>query len=161
MPLGIDPALSALFGSENRVRTLAPLASSSVPLTAYRIAQMVEVPRTKIYEELAELAARGWVRKVEMTGNRSLWELRDPDVRRLLRRRARIVSMAELSASSVELAERTRTVLAKNRRSSIDPSLLRGPFTPRNPEDFTRPDEKDAVLRSMGLPVSRRARRGP
>lgn len=161
MPLGVDPALSSLFGSENRVRTLAPLASSPVPLTAYRIAQMVDVPRTKIYEELAELATRGWVRRVKMTGNRSLWELTDPDVRRLLRRRARIVSVAELSASSADLAARTRSVLARSRRSPIDGSLLRGSFIPRNPEDFARSDQKDAVLRGMGLPVSRRARRAP
>ncbi len=161
MTMGVDPALAALFGSENRVRTLAPLASSSVPLTAYRIAQMVDVPRTKVYEELAELAARGWVRKLRMTRNRSVWELLDPDVRRLLRRRARVVTMAELSAASDEMAARTRSVLAKNRRNPIAPSLLRGAFTPRNPEDFARPDQKDAVLRSMGLPVSRRARPAP
>ncbi len=159
MPLGVDPALSSLFGSENRVRTLAPLASSPVPLTAYRIAKMVDVPRTKVYLELAELAARGWVRRMKVTGNRSVWELTDPDVRRLLRRRARIDALAELSASWADLAARTRSVLAKKRRSPIDPSLLRGSFTPRNPEDFARSDQKDAGLRSMGLPVSRRARR--
>lgn len=158
MALTIDPALSMLFGSENRVRTLVPLANSLAPLTAYRIAKMVNVPRTKVYDELAQLAAMGWVSKVEMTGTRSLWELRDPDIRRLLRRRARIVSVGDIAATSDDVAKRTRAVLAKSRRNPIDPTLLRGPFEPRNPEDFVRPAEKDAALRRMGLPVSRRAR---
>lgn len=161
MALTIDPALSTLFGSENRVRTLAPLANSLAPLTAYRIAKMVDVPRTKVYAELAQLAAMGWVSKVVTTGTRSLWELRDPDVRRLLRRRARIVSVGDLTATSAEVAKRTRAVLAKSRRNPIDPALLRGPFKPRNPEDFARAARKDAVLRRIGLPASRRARPSP
>lgn len=161
MKLAVDPAMSSLLGGETRVATLGVLANAGQPLTAYRIAKMVDVPRTKVYAELAQLAAMGWVSKVVTTGTRSLWELRDPDVRRLLRRRARIVSVGDLTATSDDVAKRTRAILAKGRRNPIDPALLRGPFTPRNPEDFARPAEKDAVLRRMGLPVSRRARPRP
>ncbi|MGI0132353.1 MAG: helix-turn-helix domain-containing protein [Thermoplasmata archaeon] len=161
MALSIDPALSALFGSANRVRTLAPLANSLAPLTAYRIAKMVDVPRTKVYDELAGLAAMGWVSKVVTTGTGSRWELRDLDVRRLLRRRARIVSIGDITAASDGVATGTRAILARSRRNPIDSALLRGPFQPRDPEDFARPAEKDAGLRRMGLPVSRRARPAP
>src|SRR5580658_7263565 len=102
MGFKISPALVALFGSATRVRTLAPLANSSRPMTAYRIAQMTGAQRIKVYTELRKLAVVGIVRRVQGNWGRSEWELVEPDLRNLLRKRARIVSMDEWREGAAE-----------------------------------------------------------
>ena len=159
MALEVDTGLLTLFGSETRVRTLATLASASEPLTAYRIAQMVGVQRTKIYGELRRLDAAGIVRGRPTGKGRSDWELIDPDIRRLLRRRARIVSVDDLAAGASRLARSTREILKARRKNPIATRLLGDPRTIRNPEDFARPPEKDQVLASLGLRTSRHTKR--
>ena len=161
MALSVDPAVSALFGSETRVRTLAPLANAERPLTGYRIASMVGIPRTKVYGELMRLESEGWVRRSVNNRGRTLWTLQDPDVRRLFRRRVRIVLSEEILTGALDLAANTQRVMETNRLEPVDPALLRGPFKPRNPEDYDRPLSKDAALRRLRLPVSRRARSSP
>jgi DNA-binding transcriptional ArsR family regulator len=159
MPLRVDPGLIAVFGSETRVLTLAPLANSPRALTAYRIATMTGVQRTKVYRELARLAEAGIVEERVTGPGRSEWELLDPDLRRLLRRRARIVWAEDLGREAPALARRTRRLMTAARQNPIDPALLRKPLTLRNPEDFVRSPAKDELLRRMGLRVSRHAAR--
>jgi hypothetical protein len=159
MTLAVDPGMVALFGSETRVLTLAPLANGSGPLTAYRIAAVTGVQRTKVYSELRRLARARIVRELSTGEGRSEWELIDPDIRALLRRRARIVWSEDLQREAPALARRTRALMAAARRDPIDPRLLKGTLTLRNPEDFVRPPEKDELLARLGLKVSRRAGR--
>lgn len=150
-----------LLGSETRVRTLAPIAGSSVPLTGYRIAEIAEIPRTKVYEELANLKAAGWVAVVRGPSNQTLWQITDPDVRRLLRRRVRIVFTAELARSAQKRASEAKRVMSRSRRVGPPPGLFQPGFRPKSPGDFKRSPEKDAVLAALGLPISRRAERAP
>jgi DNA-binding PadR family transcriptional regulator len=159
MAVSVDPAVSALFGSETRVRALAPLANSQRPLTGYRVARMMGIPRTKIYSELTRLESEGWVTRSLDGRGRAVWTLNDPDVRRLLRRRVRVVLADEAFSGSVELASKTRQVMQSLRLNPVDRRLLDGPFTPANPRDYDRPPTKDAALRCLRLPVSRRTRR--
>jgi DNA-binding transcriptional ArsR family regulator len=159
MVLAVDPGMVALFGSETRVLTLAPLANASGPLTAYRIAAITGVQRTKVYTELRRLSQAGIVRELVTEEGRSAWELIDPDIRALLRRRVRIVWSGDLQRDAPALAGRTRALMAAGRRNPIDPRILKRKLTLRNPEDFVRPPDKDELLARLGLRVSRRAGR--
>ena len=159
MTLHVDPRLVALFGSETRVRALAPLAGSTEPLTAYRIAEISGAQRTKIYAELRRLSSAGIVRELPSSGNRSKWELLDPDVRRILRRRARVVRAQDLLAEAPRLARATRRILAAYAKNPLPSRLLGKPSDVVHPSDFYRPPEKDRILASLGLQVSRHARR--
>jgi hypothetical protein len=154
MPLPVDPRLVALFGSATRVRTLASLAGAPGPLTAYRVAQIAGVQRTKVYAELRRLAAAGMVQQRPSGAGRSEWNLINPDVRSLLRRRARVVRSEDLEAEAGELARSARRILAKYARDPINAGLLGDRSRVRNPKDFERPIEKDRILASLGLRVS-------
>jgi DNA-binding transcriptional ArsR family regulator len=147
MSLPVDPYLATLFGSETRVRTLAPLANSPEPLTAYRIAALAGVNRIKVYTELASLARVGIVRERPGGPNRSLWELLDEDVRRILQRRARVVWSDLWATGEPERARRSREILDRP-RTPID--LSEFPVDPkvavevraRYAKEFERPPEK-------------------
>ena len=155
----VDRGLVALFGGETRVRTLAPLANASTPLTAYRVAVISSLPRTKVYAELNHLAKAGVVVKIVDRPGVSTWVLKDPDIRSLLRRKVRIGWSGDLAAAAPSLAERSRELYRANERLPLDPKLLRGPYRPRNPRDFFRSPEKDVFLAQHGLKISNRGRR--
>ncbi len=160
MPLEVDPWLVALFGSQTRIRTLAPLANASEPLTAYRIARTSGVQRIKVYSELRRLAAAGVVRARPAGADRSEWELLDPDVRRLLRRRARVVWYGSLVREAPEMARRARVVMAEYAKDPIDLSRFKAePSKVSNPEEYRRPPEKDRFLAALGRPTSSHSRR--
>jgi DNA-binding transcriptional ArsR family regulator len=84
----VDPALVAAFGSATRVLTLAALANSNVPLTAYRVAKIGGLRPPKVYEELRRAKARGLVGE---SGGKHV--LLDADLRTLVQRRARIYDL--------------------------------------------------------------------
>ncbi len=155
MTLEVAPGLVALFGSATRVRVMAPLANASRPMTAYRIATLSGVARTKINVEIRRLEEAGIVRSRTIEKGRRGWELVDPDLRSLLRKRIRIVWSRDLENEIPSWAERVRD--SRSRREPIDARLLKGPV--RDPSDFLRPVEKDRILRRLGLPPSVRERR--
>jgi hypothetical protein len=157
MALDVDSGLVALFGSATRVRVLAPLANASTPLTAYRIASLIGVPRTKVYVELNRLMTAGIVKRTRARERRTVWELLDPDLRRLLRRKTRIVWSGDLIATAARRAAQTRRVLMESRRKPLDPRYFAGSFKPRNALEFARSPQKDELLASLGLRTSRRA----
>lgn len=157
MRAAIDRALVALTGSETRALTLAPIANASAPLSAYRVATIVGLPRTKVYRELERLARAGIVTRSKASDGTSVWWVSDPDIRQLFRRRARVGWSGDLAADSARLALRTRKVLAFARANPIDPSLLSKRSSPRHVEEFARPREKDEVLRRLGLKPAGRA----
>lgn len=153
----LDPALLALTGSETRALTLAPIANSSVPLSAYRIASIVQLARTKVYRELDKLARSGVVQKTTGSDGTALWSIRDTDIKQLFRRRARIGWSEDLSTEARALEKRTKAVLAFAKANPIDPALLAKQSKPRNATEFDRSPEKDAVLERLGLAPANRS----
>ena len=155
MSARVDPALVALFGSENRALTLAALANSSLPLTGYRVARITGTQPIKVYAELRRLGKSGLVRESPTAGGRMGWTLEDPDVRSLLRRRARISWGEDWNR---EVGERILTRSRSPRLvGAIDLSKYRAePERVPNRSEFERPTGKDAALSSEGLQVSRR-----
>jgi DNA-binding transcriptional ArsR family regulator len=155
MTLKVPPELAVLFGSETRVRVLAPLANASRPLTAYRVATLSGVARSKINAEIRRLEKAGIVRSLRIGKGRSGWELIDPDLGNLVRRRLRIVWSEDLEAEAPRLVELVRA--SRSRREPIDKRLLQGSV--RNSGDYVRPPKKDRILRRLGLRPSVREKR--
>ncbi len=83
--MDLDPALTAMFGSETRLRLLAVLANAQHPMTAYRVAKVGGVRAAKAYPELDRLK-----RARLISDTPSGWTFRDEDVATLLRKRVRI-----------------------------------------------------------------------
>ncbi len=154
----LDPGLACVFGSSTRLGVLAILANSSQPLTAYRIARMLDVNPPKVYTELTRLREAKVVTE-SPTGNRSRgFSLADPDVAELLRKRVRISSqgawLAEVetrSRSVPEVSEIVRSISLED----YPPSPEKVPHR----SEFLRPRSKDRTLSRMGLPTSRRKSR--
>jgi DNA-binding transcriptional ArsR family regulator len=145
----VDPPLVAAFGSETRVLTLAALANSPVPLTAYRVAKIAGLRPPKAYEELRRAKASGLVGAV---GGR--YTLRDTDIRDLLRRRVRLFALGDWLREK-DHRERTRKSSADRLRTIPPPRFSREPrWSPRVPELYRRDPEKDRTLKQMGLRVS-------
>ena len=105
MTTKLDPAIVAAFGSATRVRTLAVLANSREPLTAYRIGVVGEVPFPKVYRELARLE-KAWVVARRGRG----WILLDAGLGDYLQRRVRMIWDEALVAEKARSAERTRRI---------------------------------------------------
>jgi hypothetical protein len=158
MALTVDPGLAALFGSEDRVRTLAALANADAPLTAYRVALIVGMEPPNVYRELRRLLRFKEVERAPTPEGRDGWRVVDADVRALLRRRLRVVWSQDLMRGAQERSR--RAALAVQRSSRIPLDLSR--FTPGRPLTATtvrRRQEKDEVLAKAGAPTSVRAKR--
>lgn len=156
MPLAVDPNISALFGSETRVRTLAVLANSPEPLTGYRIAQVSGDERTKVYDMLRGLARSGIILSVRRADGRESWELADPDLRRMLVRRVRLAGEKEWNSVFASRVDRAKSFVA-----AVETMNLRGFPSPSKDtiRELRRPEAKDRALAAAGLAVSRRRKR--
>ena len=158
MVLRVDPGLAALFGSEDRVRTLAALANADAPLTAYRVAAIVGMKPPNIYRELKRLVRFNEVARSATPQGARGWKLVDADVRALLRRRIRIVWSEDLLRGA---SERGRTATVAVRRSSRVPLDL-SKFQPGRPPSAAaarRRLDKDRVLQRAGARTSARTKR--
>lgn len=156
MPLAVDPDISALFGSETRVRTLAVLANSPAPLTGYRIAQISGDERTKVYDTLRGLARSGIILSARRADGRESWELVDPDLRRMLIRRVRLAGEKEWDSAVASRVDRAKAFM-----TAVETMNLHG-FPPPSKEtirELRRPEVKDRALAAAGLAVSRRRKR--
>jgi len=156
----VDPGLAALFGSEDRVRTLAALANAEAPLTAYRVAAMVGMKPPNVYRELKRLLEVNEVARAQTPRGREGWTLVDSDVRALLRRRLRIVWIDDLSLGA---QDRERRAAWAMRRSEAEPLDL-SEFTPGRPLSaaaIRRRKEKDETLARVGARTSVRSNRSP
>lgn len=158
MKIAPDAGIVALFGSETRVLTLAPLASADRPLTAYRIASISGLQRIKVYAELRRLSRVGIVRERRDGRGSSVWEIVDPDLRRILIRRVRLTDITTLRTDRARLASSTKRVLEAYRRNPIAPERLGDPDDVRNEREFARSPQKDAILRRLGLRPANRTR---
>jgi hypothetical protein len=153
----IDPRMIALFGSATRVRTLAVLSGEAEPLTGYRIARASQLAPTKVYGELRRLQNAGIVgERLTATGQRG-WEVVDTGIRDFVRSRVR-VSFADTwfrdaTARVREARDRLRSI------SAPDVTQFKArPSEVPNRAEFERPRSKDATLKRLGLPGSRRRR---
>ncbi len=158
MALAVDPGLTALFGSEDRVKTLAALANAEAPLTAYRVASMVGIKPPNVYRELKRLLQFNEVERAPTPEGRDGWTVTDPDVRTLLRRRLRIVWSRDLIRGARERGERAALSARTSSRTPLDLSK----FTPGRPPSATalrRRIQKDHVLARAGAPTSIRSGR--
>ena len=152
MALDVDPAMTALFGSETRVRTLAILSNSTLPLTGYRIAKISGDEPIKVYAVLRTLSQNGLVVRSRDDRGSSAWTVTDPDLRRLFRRRVRISWEPDWTAEVAGRAALTKRLprgilgidLRKYRSSARASSKLR---------ELKRPPRKDRILASSGLPT--------
>lgn len=156
MVLQVDAGLAALFGSEDRVRTLAALANAEAPLTAYRVAAMVGMEPPNVYRELRRLVKVNEVTRVSTPEGRNGWTVVDPDVRALLRRRLRIVWIQDLSRGARDRERRAVLAMQRSRRDPLDLSK----FTPGRPltdSEIRRRREKDEVLQRAGARTSVRS----
>ncbi|MFY9717946.1 MAG: helix-turn-helix domain-containing protein [Thermoplasmata archaeon] len=117
-PLAVDPRLAALLGSANRVRTLAPLANAYRPMTAYRVARLAGIPRTKVYRELRRLLTVGVVGERRSRKGTSTWTLLDADMALYLRKKIRVAWSRDLAASATPRAEKERRLAAALRSES-------------------------------------------
>ena len=156
MPLAVDPNLSALFGSEIRVRTLAVLANSAGPSTGYRIAQVSGDERTKVYDVLRSLAGSGIVRSVRRRDGRESWSLADADLRRMLIRRVRLTGETEWDSGFASRVDRAREFV-----DAVGSINLRGLPSPSKEtlRELRRSPAKDRALAAAGLAISRRLKR--
>lgn len=158
MALRVDPGLAALFGSEDRVRTLAALANAEAPLTAYRVACMVGMEPPNVYRELRRLLQFNEVERALTPEGRDGWAVIDPDVRALLRRRLRIVWSRDLIRGARERGQRATLSVRNSSRTPLDLSK----FTPGRPLSATavrRRLQKDQILARAGASTSVRSGR--
>src|SRR5579859_1012860 len=159
MALDVDPRLVAEFGSATRVLTLAALANAFEPVTAYRVAQLVQTRRTKVYAELSRLERSGVVRSEKRTDRSLVWRIDDADVAALLRKRARISWGDDLRRERKAWLTRNPEAVDRilNAPVGIDWKRFewKGPPTPLVRE-MVRPKGKDRLLRKMGLRTSNR-----
>lgn len=159
MTLDVDPKLAAEFGSATRVLTLAAIANASEPPTAYRIAEIARIRRTKVYQELGRLEPAGVVRSAKRADGALVWHLLDADLSALLRKRIRVASAADLLRSRDDWLARNPEVVERLSRAplEIDWSSFTQERSPKSVvREFVRPRAKDRTLRALGLRPSYR-----
>jgi DNA-binding transcriptional ArsR family regulator len=146
--------LVPVIGSITRAYSLAVLAGTRVPLTAYRIAKLANLSAPNVYLELRRLASAGIVQRGE-----SGWVLVDDRVRSfcegqgpLFERRFSLDDKRRRNRKGGRWVPRQRrqTVPSGDQWFGAEPRLMR---------EFTRPPTKDTLLRRTGLKPSRHGRK--
>jgi hypothetical protein len=129
-------------------------------MTAYRVAQLAGIPRTKVYEELRRLLKAGVVGERRNRRGSSTWTLLDADMALYLRKKIRIAWSGDLAASAFRRAANERRTAAGLRTNSwFDPSK----YTPnpvvaaRYAKEIERPEGKGEFA-GMPARVSRKRR---
>lgn len=158
MGLAVDPGLAALFGSEDRVRTLAALANADAPLTAYRIATVVGMKPANVYRELKRLVQFNEVERAPTLKGTSGWRLVDADVRALLRRRLRVVWSEDFLRGARERGRRAALAVRRSSRAPLDLASFE-PGRPPSAGAIRRRLEKDQTLTKAGARPSVRTKR--
>jgi len=158
MSLEMDPGLSVLFGGNTRASILAVLAGASIPFTGYRVAKVAQVQPIKAYAELRRLRDAGFVTEISSGRSRNSWLLADSNLRTFLARRVRSAWWDDWEPGMARRARRAEATLSRIGR--LDLSKFKAyPAAISNPEEYSRPAEKDLVLKRMGLRTSTRKRR--
>lgn len=151
----IETGLETLFGSVTRARTLAALASASSPLTGYRVSLLAATQPIKTYAELRKLRKLGIVTERTIGIGKVGWELADPDLRSLCRRRARI-SWSRDWSKDVEVRTKAAKIAVAALEVPTAKSYRGNADSVPNRAEFIRNPEKDRVLRQVRLAPSTR-----
>jgi sugar-specific transcriptional regulator TrmB len=156
-PLEVDSKVERFLGSANRARTLAPLANARRPLTAYRIAWLARIPRSKVYDELRRLESVGLVAERKGARGTSTWTLLDEDAAVYLRKKMRVLWSADITSTASVRAREERS-RAASARAWFDPSRYRAnpQITARIAKEVYRPAGKGEF---PGMPDDRRSRK--
>jgi biotin operon repressor len=162
----VDPGVVALTGSENRALVLGALANASGPLSGYRIAQMIDAQRIKVNAELRRLQSAGLVAQRKTRDGGAGWVLEDPDLRRFLRRRIRVVFSSDWDDGRALRGRAVDRLLAEIEAGLPDPKQSPEFYRPpgwkpsgevmRTIREKVRAPQKDAILRRYGARTSRR-----
>jgi DNA-binding transcriptional ArsR family regulator len=153
MPTTVDAGLAALFGSEDRVRTLAALANSRSPLTAYRVAKIVEMKPPNVYRELKRLLKGEVVTRSTSGDGSTVWELRETDLRAFFQARLRVTWSEDLLSGARDRERRAAAVIGQNANKPLDLSRF-GPGRKLTAAELRRRRQKDQVLARAGAKAS-------
>ena len=142
--------LVTVVGSTTRAYSLAILAGTRVPLTAYRIAKLANLSAPNVYVELRKLARAGVIQR-EPGG----WVLVDDRTRTFCEGRGPLFQNRMSLEAKEEWVNRNRRRIARvlgepfpPRESSTDPA-------PPLMREFSRSRTKNTLLKAAGLRVSR------
>ena len=145
MSLPVDPDLAAIFGSEDRVRTLAALANAETPLTAYRVAMLMEMEPPNVYRELKRLRKALVVEVTKTPTGSAGWALNEPHLRSFLRSRLRVSWSEDLAATARAREKRAEAAMRRNALDPLDLSRFEPGRKPSTAE-LRRRQRKDRAL---------------
>ena len=154
----MDPGLAVLFGSEDRVRTLAALANADAPLTAYRVATIVGIKPANVYRELKRLIQFNEVERAPTLDGKPGWRLVDADVTALLRKRLRVVWSEDMFRGNRDRGRRAALAVRRSSRVPLDLASF-SPGRPPSAAAVRRRLDKDRVLAKAGARTSVRMKR--
>jgi DNA-binding transcriptional ArsR family regulator len=147
-------SLVAVIGSATRAYTLAILAGSRLPLTAYRIAKLAGLSPPNVYVELRKLARANIVTK-----GSAGWTLTDERVRTFCEGKGPLFERRLSLEEKRRWSRENRRTYSRLRRMPIpigegwtgpEPKLMR---------EFSRSRTKNELLRAAGLRASEHKKR--
>ena len=143
--LRVEPGLAAIFGSEDRVRTLSALANSDSALTAYRVAAVMQMKPPNVYRELKRLQRAGVVVPARTPQGRSGWLLNEPLLRVFLRSRFRVSWSEDLLGTAGQRDRRAQMAVKLSALEPLDLSKFE-PGRRLTASEARRRQEKDRIL---------------
>ncbi len=142
-------SLLSVIGSVTRAYSLAILAGTRVPLTAYRIAKLADLSPPNVYLELRKLARAGVIERRE-----GGWILVDERVRGFCEGQGPLFERRFSVESKRKWTTQNRERIARLRRQPIPKGDdWRGP-QPKLMREFRRSPTKNALLEAAGLKTS-------
>lgn len=146
----MSDSLVSVVGSRTRAYSLAVLAGTRVPQTAYRIAKLANLSAPNVYVELRRLARTGVVEKVD-----GGWVLVDERTRAFCEGRGPLFENWFTLEAKKEWLRRNRRTIAPVRELPIPAPELPGGRLPRVLRGFSQSRTKNELLRAAGLRASR------
>jgi DNA-binding transcriptional ArsR family regulator len=142
-------SLVAVMGSVTRAYTLAVLAGTRVPLTAYRIAKLADLSPPNVYVELRSLARSGIVE-----ARKGGWYLLDEVVRTFCEGRGPLFARRLTLEAKRDWVRRNRRRISQLLKQPIPPWEPGSGREPRLMREFSRPRTKNVLLLAAGLKPS-------
>ena len=146
---GMTNSLVSVIGSVTRAYSLAVLAGTRVPLTAYRIAKLADLSPPNVYLELRKLARAGVIARSE-----GGWTLVDERVRAFCEGQGPLFEKRFSIESKRDWTRKNRDRIARLRRQPIPKGREWSGPVPRLMSEFRRSPTKNALLQAAGLQAS-------
>jgi DNA-binding transcriptional ArsR family regulator len=144
-------SLVAVVGSVTRAYSLAVLAGTRQPVTAYRIAKLANLSAPNVYVELRKLASAG---VVELRDGG--WVLADERVRAFCEGRGPLFERVLSLEAKRRWVRENRGRLSRLRGEPLPRGAAWTGPQPKLMRQFSRSTTKNRLLRDAGLRVSRR-----